>query len=340
MLENDEFWTDDYSKGSFKNWLRQKYTGPYLSLCHGEGLISCQNDMKRIDPDEKYYLLSEGIRDTNINSCNGISMRYTAYPMYGHDGRKRDMPKPWQNDVEPYSVVEKPFCELPAESISMLFNRNAKTILERLPIENVLIPDTDSSIRPEEENGLNASSHNYDGRFCLSGSEIFKSVEADMNHIIGNGIDQPDVQVLPPPFTDALIYRYDFGDDWNVLITASKSAHDLIEAGRLTQTNLDRSIAKCRKTYRPVLLARDGKMLIDDVGGLDGFAELLAQAHELSENISGQQDKPDSVMEPSSCITGNTKQTDSSASNTDNDLVVWAESMGWHWNDSSDFYLL
>ena len=38
MDENEEFWNDDYESGSFKTWIRRKYSGPYVSMCHGEGI--------------------------------------------------------------------------------------------------------------------------------------------------------------------------------------------------------------------------------------------------------------------------------------------------------------
>lgn len=59
MGEEDEFWTDDYTGGSFKNWLRKKYTGPYLSLNHGVGLIPCQEDMMGLDMNREFYVCYE-----------------------------------------------------------------------------------------------------------------------------------------------------------------------------------------------------------------------------------------------------------------------------------------
>lgn len=48
MGEEDLFWADDYEKGSFRNWLKRKYTGPYLSLNHGEGIVQCRQDVYAI----------------------------------------------------------------------------------------------------------------------------------------------------------------------------------------------------------------------------------------------------------------------------------------------------
>ena len=53
-MKEEEFWADDYEDGSFKTWLKSKYTAPYKSLCYGEGLHQCKNDAFRIEH-EYYY---------------------------------------------------------------------------------------------------------------------------------------------------------------------------------------------------------------------------------------------------------------------------------------------
>ena len=47
MEEEEEFWADDYEGGSFLAWLRKKYTGPCLSLCHGESYFQCRKDVEQ-----------------------------------------------------------------------------------------------------------------------------------------------------------------------------------------------------------------------------------------------------------------------------------------------------
>ena len=42
------------------------------------------------------------------------------------------------------------------------------------------------------------------------------------------------------PFTDELLYHYDFGDGWRVRITASDDCPDLVESGRISQKELIR----------------------------------------------------------------------------------------------------
>ena len=49
MDEEEQFWADDYEEGSFKTWLKRKYTAPYKSLCYGESLYQCEQDVAELE---------------------------------------------------------------------------------------------------------------------------------------------------------------------------------------------------------------------------------------------------------------------------------------------------
>lgn len=87
MDESAEFWCDDYERGSFKNWLRKKYTEPCVSQCWDEGLIACRGDMKEIDLDREYYVEYGNYRE------DGDAVPLHCQPVTGWDGRKYDSPK-------------------------------------------------------------------------------------------------------------------------------------------------------------------------------------------------------------------------------------------------------
>ena len=111
-------------------------------------------------------------------------------------------------------------------------------------------------------------------------------------------------------------YQYDFGDNWQIRITGSRNCADLVESGKITQDMLDKSNIKARVTYRPVLLARDGEMLIDDVGGNSGFVEFIRAINTMQRG-----------------------ETDGNGM-TKTQLKDWAKSLGWHKDDSTDYNLL
>ena len=68
------------------------------------------------------------------------------------------------------------------------------------------------------------------------------------------------------------------------------------------------------------LIARDGEMLVDDVGGLGGFAEFLEKIHP---ELKGMD--PDE-KEQAKC--------------EKKELLEWAKSLGWHRDNSTDLHLL
>ena len=87
------------------------------------------------------------------------------------------------------------------------------------------------------------------------------------------------------PVTEELIYRYDFGDGWEVRIRC-EDVYLQDEAGvwkdgrgkiRDEYTDvLDEVVSR----HRPVCIGKDGIELVDDVGGIGGFCNMLRVIHE------------------------------------------------------------
>ena len=91
-------------------------------------------------------------------------------------------------------------------------------------------------------------------------------------------MDDYNVPVLP--VTEELIYSYDYGDGWEVLITCEE-IYEQRRMGMWTGVNgdevrlfvdeLEEVIAK----HRPICIEKDGIELVDDVGGIGGFCRML-----------------------------------------------------------------
>lgn len=282
MKDDDVFWADDYSNGSFKNWLTRKYTGPYMSQCRGEGIISCVNDKLNINKDERFYVMT-GVFD-------GIERVVACYPAFTKSGKMTEPPKERWKDVETKTEVRS-FIELPVDALRMIFQRNPVEILERLPINTILkAQDTSEKFHTAEE--------------------LHTKLRREVRSYVTADIDSPECQVLPVPVTDTLYYNYDFGDNWVIRITASRNCEDMVKNGIVTQEQLDKANIKCRELYRPVTIAVDGEMLIDDMGGCFGFINFLKA---LNPELSGMdtQEKADARAEKK-------------------DYMEWAKSQGWH----------
>ncbi len=312
MDEEDQYWADDYHGGSFKNWLRKKYTGPYLSQCHGEGFLSCQEDMMKLDMDREYYVLYSG--NNRAKRKEGKERVAVILPVYDWNGNKLAEPNTWDN--APCRVEVMKLKQIPSDGLYCLFERNPMAILERLPIQSVLAAGggrLPSDCSAEERKKI-------EEEMMRSGYEVYQDVEKYIKCMLSEQIDSPEQQVCPLPFTDVLFYNYDFGDDWKIRITASENCEDLVESGRITQAELDRAHVKCREVYRPVLIAKDGENLVEDVGGVYGFAEFLQTINPKMQDMTPEEEE----------IARQEKK----------ESLEWAKSLGWKRENVSDFNLL
>ncbi len=301
MDESAEFWADDYERGSFKNWLRKKYTGPCVSQCRNEGLIACREDMKRVDLNKEYYV-EYGYYG---NGEDREAMPLRCRPVIGWDGKETNPPEA-DAYVHEFRVKVMKAHDLPVSLLNQMFERGAFDILERLTIGQVL---TVHNMTCEDESQKGDVVSTYQ-------EMLDDGMDDEIDEILESGLDSPMKQPFVYSFTDELFYQYDFGDNWQIRITGSRNCVDLVESGKITQDMLDKSNIKARVTYRPVLLARDGEMLLDDVGGTSGFVEFIKAINTMQR---GERDENDMSR---------------------TELKEWAKSMGWHKDNSTDFNLL
>lgn len=302
MDENAEFWADDYERGSFKNWLRKKYTGPCVSQCWGESLLASRESLEQLDLDSEYYV-EYGYYELGVEQEGKKAVPLRCQPVYGCDGRKFNPPEA-DRYVKGFRVEVMKMRDLPVNLLNHLFERSAFDLLERLSIGQVL------AVR-----NMHCTDEFQHGEYVSTYQEMLDDgLEDEIDEIISSGLDSPMDQPFVCSFTDELLYEYDFGDSWQIRITGSRNCADLI--GNITQDMLDKSNIKARVTYRPVLLCRDGEMLIEDVGGASGMARFIEAINTMQR---GETDE-----------NGMTKTQ----------LKEWAKSQWWHKDDSSDYNLL
>ena len=82
------------------------------------------------------------------------------------------------------------------------------------------------------------------------------------------------------PVTHKLIYNYDFGDNWIVNITKEKDCKELLDKGCISKDELAEAEATVLSKHRPVCIHKEGIFVLDDVGGLSGFANFLKTIYE------------------------------------------------------------
>jgi len=300
MDQEDAFWADDYEDGSFKTWLRKKYTGPYLSLCHGEGIIQCKKDIKKIH---------KNISRVKVDYTNYEGRTFPLSVDYLEEGlptgevtlTEAQRESLWGQHIE--KRIIKKFRDCTAEELWRFFaEENPNQVLERLPIEEVLAL-----------HGRHLEDALEDELYGDFESFMDEDLLYDIKEIVRSGEDDPEIQPMIGAPTDVLYYTYDFGDDWQIRITGSMDACDLIEQGRVTQEDLDKAISKVYETYRPVCIAADGLPLVDDVGGISGYIRFLRAIHPTEEKeYWGKENVPDNWSFESKA-----------------ESLAWARSLGW-----------
>ena len=79
--------------------------------------------------------------------------------------------------------------------------------------------------------------------------------------------------MIYPPILNAIHYRYDYGDDWNVKITATacyESKKNYEASGNPIESISD---------HRPICIDADALPVCDDVGGIHGYCDMLETLH-------------------------------------------------------------
>jgi hypothetical protein len=87
------------------------------------------------------------------------------------------------------------------------------------------------------------------------------------------------------PVTRELLYDYDFGDHWTITITKHSNCDDLLRNNIISIDELNEAMEKVVRLHRPVCIDRQGLSVMDDVGGLNGFADLLATIYEEEDKV-------------------------------------------------------
>ena len=82
------------------------------------------------------------------------------------------------------------------------------------------------------------------------------------------------------PAAKELIYKYDFGDNWIVKIKKMTDCEDLLASGSISDEELIEAYETVMSKHTPVCIHKDGIFVLDDVGGLGGFADFLGRIYE------------------------------------------------------------
>lgn len=101
------------------------------------------------------------------------------------------------------------------------------------------------------------------------------------------------------PVAKEIVYTYDYGDNWTIVITKGDNCESLLEGGFVSSEEIDYAKNIVLNKHMPVCIHKDGVFLLDDVGGLNGFADFLGTVYESDDKAESDEQR------------------------------VWAKSLGW-----------
>jgi len=133
-------------------------------------------------------------------------------------------------------------------------------ILRKAPLIDLTLEEMNASIMIE--NGTEN---------LLERLEIAKVLAVENEDIQENGVF---------PIARELIYNYDFGDNWEVFIIKKSDCNELLENGDISKEELEYAESTVISKHIPVCIYKEGVNVLDDVGGLGGFAEFLERIYE------------------------------------------------------------
>ena len=291
---NKEKYEPAFTGGSIKYWMSCMYNY-HRYLKYGDELWDYYED-----PDDSGCLMDCDYRATaddwfyvikNINNPNDKSERVVPASLIGKASGKSFYVKEVNNtdvnhvglkhrilyercnadDPDAMLAIKTRFGDMSIrQGIELNFEDVPQTVIERLPISNVLSMSSD--YLPYNSNWMPVHTTTRLKRPQIITSEEIQSALKSQKTI------------MPCPFTDTLYYTYDFGDNWNLIITGSRGCSDLVEDGIIDEDTFNESVSKALKEWKPVLIARDGDMLIEDAGGISGMIHFLKRV-----NIRGEQ---------------------------------------------------
>ena len=262
----DIYWDDDYREGeSIKSWMKKKYTGPYRYKGYGE-----------------HYVPNQIEAESLLAMREEITVREFAF------GAEK---KP-----EPYKVKLK---EATVDQVMHAFaDLTCYELLERLPLVQIL------SVKGQGKREHQKIREYLDRE--LSKLNIKEIIEAYRNTRFRSGkkeqefLEKYDLPVMP--VTDQLIYRYDYGDGWEVLISC-ENAYKGDETGLWKNMNGEKpdvSADRLEETvtkHRPICIQKDGIELVDDVGGISGFCEMLRTICECDMNNKEKREERENILD-------------------------------------------
>lgn len=280
----DIYWDDDYNGDvSIKTWFRKKYTGLYQYHGTSEHFMEAKYEVSLFLDEYKTKLFGPQLSEI-IHTPEGKHPR------------------------------EKSINEVTCEEIDWLIGGGStRELLERLKVSELF---AEEDIDPITEGYIDEISSRYKSNY----HDYMK-----LKYVVSNGNDygywrkMTEMDGTAHPLTKSLIYKYDYGDGWEVKIDLtdvyySDAAWDhpnksgwvltpatneqfyddqtpLYKNGEIIEGELAEQIRSMVVNCRPVCIEADGLPVLDDVGGISGYCDMLLSIHRKDDTEAAEETK-------------------------------------------------
>lgn len=243
----DIYWDDDYDESvSWEAWLRRKYTGPYQYYGYSEHFMEARAAVS-------YFIAN--------NTLLRVAPSFSEWV---------NMSEKEKAELQAHPRVKK-ITEATCDEIGRGFVEEGglDELLERLKVTEVLGKEAkadqlgaliaDANKRFEENDTKAYDEYDYWQKMCkLNGTAL--------------------------PLTNEIIYEYDYGDGWEVKVTLvdeyfTDKQTPVFKNGKVIDGELRDQILMVIMKQCPLCIALDGLPVLDDVGGIGGYCEMLAGIH-------------------------------------------------------------
>lgn len=274
--KEDLFWDDDYNADkSIKSWMKSKYKGPYQYGGLGDYYFENQKKVINLKSELPYF----EVRDS-----------YEEY--------LRSLGKTNRKESKTVSIEDATIEECRS---SLGLDGDLNCLLERLSLlEYFYLPGKDYS--PESLDNIVGFLEND----LETNLKTWNTILADIDHhfdLFCQYIERSTIRMQPQ--THQINYFYDYGDGWEVAITLADAYYqeDVLNAE-------DAELQNVIATHSPVCVASDGLPVVENVGGLNGYINLLIvlnRSHnekEITETLkwarsfgwTGRESKPQNIL--------------------------------------------
>lgn len=273
---SDFFWDDDYKTGqSVRTWYKKKYTGPYAQKAVCETYYNTMRELKIFQEKNPGFASKMPLWEMQSQlvfeePLNFLNERLTLDELLVNGSPRTEMEKRreyrnWlaaleQKKKETEALIEgideKKRAELDDALENLVRWRDNKAYVEQM----IYMGRTDELF---EQTGTTAQDWLKEAEYFISRSEKkCKKLFTDCN---------PKLD----PLFDTLYYEYDYGDGWFVKISVVEKYETKKEAAQACE-ELAELIDQVKLDQAPRCIAADGINVLDDVGGIGGFHDMLS----------------------------------------------------------------